>query len=58
MKKYCVQRVEVYRQDVYINAESPERALELVGNGLGNEQELYFDYVLEPNEWKVFEVKQ
>jgi len=57
MKKYCVQTIEVYRQDFFIDAESPKQALELVEGGFGNEAGMHFSHVLEPDEWKVFEVK-
>jgi len=57
MKKYCVQIAQVHQQNVYVYADSSERALELVSHGYGADKELHYDYSLEPDNWKVFEVK-
>lgn len=60
MKSYCVQIIEVYRQDMIVNADSAEHARSLVAKdvyGEVTEGDLHYDYTLEPDEWKVFEIK-
>lgn len=56
MKTYCVQILEVHRQDVIIEATSPKQALDLVERGAGDAGEMHYDYTLESDEWPVFEV--
>ena len=57
MKKYCVQRIEVYRQEVFVSANSPKDAIRRVDRKYeGTEGELHYSYTLEPDHWKVFEV--
>lgn len=57
MKQYCVQRIEVYRQDILIDAETPHHAINLVAEGEGIENELHYERTLDPDEWNVHEIK-
>lgn len=57
MKGYCVQKIEVYRQDILIDAESASEAVRLVVEGQGIEGEMHYDHTLDPAEWLAFEVK-
>ena len=57
MKQYCVQRIEVYRQDVLIDAETPHHAINLVVAGEGDEGEIHYSRTLDSDEWCVFERK-
>jgi len=57
MKKYCVQVVEVYRHDIFVEAQSPEQAKDIVYLGLGTEGELHYSHTLETDKWTVTEVK-
>lgn len=57
MKEYCVQKIEVYRRDVLVDAESASQAIRLVVKGEGVEGEMHYDRTLDPSEWLVFEVK-
>jgi len=51
MKKYCVQIVEIYRQDIFIEAENEEQAIKKVQNGEGIEGELHYQSTPGPDEW-------
>jgi len=57
MKKYCVQVVEVHRQDIFVEAESPEQAKDIVYLGAGTSGELHYSRTLETDKWTVTEVK-
>ena len=57
MKQYCVQMIEEYRQDMYVDANSPEEARELVQDGKGTEGELHYSHTVDADEWLVFECK-
>jgi len=57
MKEYYVQKIEVYRQDVLIKAESASQAIRLVAEGKGDEGEMHYDHTLNPVKWLTFEVK-
>ena len=53
--KYSVQVPCVYRETFSVEADSPEEAIQKVD--LAMDGELTFDYALEKDEWKVFEIK-
>lgn len=57
MKQWNVQRKEIYFQDVLIDAEDAEHAIEFVAEGDGIEQELHYARTADTDEWKVFEAK-
>jgi len=57
MKRYCVQVIEEYRQDMYIEASSPEEAAQLVVDGEGTEGELHYSRTADSEEWLIFETK-
>ena len=57
MKHYCVQRIEEYRQDMFVEANSPEEARQLVIDGECIEGELHYSHTIDANEWLVFESK-
>jgi hypothetical protein len=56
MAKYCVQRIEVHRQDVLLEADSASQAIRLVTEGEGDEAEIHYDRTLDPGEWLAFEI--
>ena len=56
MKQYCVQLIEVYRQDVFVYAETPIDAVLLVVDGKGIENELHYERTLHPDKWNVHEI--
>ncbi len=56
MVKYCVQRIEVHRQDVLLEADSASQAIRLVIEGKGDEAEMHYDRTLDPSEWLVFPI--
>ena len=57
MKRFCVQRIEVYRQDILVDAKTPEQAKKLVAlDNKGDMGELHYGYQIESDGWPVFEV--
>ena len=57
MKQYCVQVIEIYRQDVLVDAADENEAIKKVENNEGVDGDLHYTYTVEPEEWIVFEVK-
>lgn len=53
--RYLVVIREVHKQEVLIEADSPEEAMAKVQEGEGENGELDYDYTLEPDTWDVEE---
>lgn len=53
--KYLVTTQEVYSQEVLIEADSPEEAIEKVEQGKGEEGELEYNCTLDHDSWTVKE---
>ena len=47
MAKYCVQRIEVHRQDVLLKADSASQAIRLVAEGAGDEAQALINIFLD-----------
>ena len=58
MAVYCVQRIEVHRQDILLEADSASQAIRLVADGEGDEAEIHYDRTLDPSEWLAFEIPE
>jgi len=55
--RYMVEVREVHSQGYYVEADSPERAIEMIEDGEGDIQEAMFDYshTLDSEDWTVCE---